>query len=207
MNSSIGADYFIDCGGLKLLFPVLMEKALREGSPDELHATQAQCVSILLSLVLHSRPDFRERVLAKLEENEHEKMKKLMAIFLAVAEATLKVDVHRKAILNELDLDDGREEEQAIMNLKLEKGYLTQLSIAFLFFAMPALHPDLGEYSRRLCASMEVDVQTLRSLSEELLAQTADPTTQTIITKYLHSSPYLSFSPSHFPVSSAFPRN
>jgi hypothetical protein len=70
MGCSKGCDYFVDCGGLKLLFPILMEKALVSSSEDETKTTRGQCISLLVSLLLFCRPEYKVRVAAKFEENE-----------------------------------------------------------------------------------------------------------------------------------------
>lgn len=143
MNHRTSCDYFVDHGGLKLLFPILMQKALKEGSDDEQVAVRNQSISILLNLMLFAKPEFRDRLLPKFEESEHEKLKKLTDVFIKIKTAISKVDRNKKAILEELDIDDPEEAQTEILSIKLDKGYLTQLSIAFILLVAPVIWPEV----------------------------------------------------------------
>lgn len=144
MNHRTSCDYFVDHGGLKLLFPILMQKALKEGSEDEQTAVLNQSVSILLNILLFSKPEFRDRLLPKFEECEHEKLKRLLDIFLKIKAAISKVDRNKKAILQELEIDDPEEAHMELLSLKLDKGYLTLLSIAFILLVSPVIWPEVN---------------------------------------------------------------
>lgn len=143
MNNKRSCDYFIDCGGLKLLFPILMQKALKDGSEDEQLAVRNQSVSILLNLMIMAKPEFRDRVLPKFEENNHEKLKRLAEIFNQIKKEIAKVEKHKAAILNELDIDDPEEAQRELLSLKLDKGYLTLLSVAFILRTSPIIWPEV----------------------------------------------------------------
>lgn len=143
MNHRKSCDYFVDHGGLKLLFPILMQKALKDGSEDEQIAVRNQSVSILLNILLFCKPEFRDRLLPKFEENDHEKLYRLADIFMKIKEAVAKVDKNRKAILQELEIDDPQEAQIELLSIKLDKGYLTLLSIAFILFISPVIWPEV----------------------------------------------------------------
>jgi hypothetical protein len=146
MNNKLSCEYFIDYGGLKLLFPILMQKALKDGSEDEQIAIRNQSISILLNLMLLTKPDFRDRVLPKFEENNHEKLKKLAEIYQFINSEVAKVEKHKDAILKEMDIDDPEEAEEEILSLKLDKGYLTLLSVAFILRISPIIWPEVVHF-------------------------------------------------------------
>lgn len=143
MNNKTSCDYFVDYGGLKLLFPILMQKALKEGGEDEQASTRNHSVSILFNLLLFTKPEYRNRLLTKFEENNHEKLKKLAEIYINIKTAVDKVDKHSTAILNELDIEDPEEAKSELLSLKLDKGYLTLLSVAFILKAGPIIWTEV----------------------------------------------------------------
>ena len=144
MNHRKSCDYFVDCGGLKLLFPILMEKALKDGSEDERTSIRNQSISILMNLILFCKPEFRDRILTKFQENDHEKLQKLGEILLEIKQAILKVDRNKKSILTELEIDDPEEANIELMSIKLDKGYLTLLSISFILLLSPVIWPEVN---------------------------------------------------------------
>lgn len=144
MGCSKGCDYFVDCGGLKLLFPIFMEKALVSASDDETRTTRGQSVSILVSLLLFCRPEYKARVAAKFEEHEGEKLRQVGQIYYRIREQLNQVDKKRHLLLKELEIEDEEEAELEIMNIKLEKGYTTLLNCAFLFCALPTVNKEVA---------------------------------------------------------------
>lgn len=146
MNNKTSCDYFIDYGGLKLLFPILMQKALKDGSEDEQLAIRNQSVSILLNMILLAKPDYRDRLLPKFEENNHEKLKKLAEIYQFIKNEVSKVDKHKAAILKEMEIDDPEEADDELLSLKLDKGYLTLLSVAFILRICPSIWPEVNSF-------------------------------------------------------------
>lgn len=143
MTCRKACDYFVDHGGLKLLFPILMQKALKDGTQDEQAAVVSQSISIILNLLLFARPEFRDRLLPKLAENEHEKLRRLAEVFLSIKAAVAKVDRNQQTILRELDIDDPEEAQAELLSMKLDKGYLTLLSLAFILLVSPAIWPEV----------------------------------------------------------------
>ncbi len=195
MGCPKGCDYFVDCGGLKLLFPILMEKALVSASDDEAKTTRGQCISILVSLLLFCRQEYKVRVAAKFEENEGEKMKQVGIIYNRINEQLHIVDQKRPAILRELEIEDEEEAELEMMNIKLEKGYTTLLNCAFLFSALPVVNHEVDSSDvqmKQLCSSVSaqfnIDKSQLQARTEEMMKQTDDRKTQTAIHSVLGHS-------------------
>lgn len=143
MNNKTNCNYFIDCGGLKLLFPILMQKALKDGGEEETTSVRNQSVSILLNLLLFSKSEFKDRLVPKFEENEYEKLKKLAEIYQNIKAAVEKIDKYQATILKELDIDDPEEAQTELMSLKFDKGYLTLLSVSFILKIIPSLWPEV----------------------------------------------------------------
>lgn len=191
MSNRTSCNYFVDYGGLKLLFPILMQKALKDGSEDEQVAVRNQCISILMNLLLLCKAEFRDRLLPKFEENEHEKLKKLAEIFIRINEALAKVDRNKKAILAELDIDDPEEAQAELLSIKLDKGYLTLLSIAFILLISPVIWPEVIAHNqiapimKPILEVMKTDYGSLHTLAHELVNQTDDAKTRETILDFL----------------------
>lgn len=113
-------------------------------SDDETRATRSQSVSIMVNLLLFSKQEYRLRVVGKFDENEGEKYKHLAAVYSKIDESVKKVDSRREFYLKELNIEEEEEADMEIMSIKLEKGYLSLLSCAFLLVVIPKIHTDVG---------------------------------------------------------------
>ena len=79
-GSERGCNILVDVGGLKLIFPMFMQRALQDGSDDDRKSLQSQTVNVILQTYLHASSSNVERLLVKFEENEFEKVKRLVDI-------------------------------------------------------------------------------------------------------------------------------
>ena len=142
---SRNCDLFVDSGGLKLLFPILMQKALSDGTPEEQKSVLSQSITILLHLMLFCSQTNKGRLVAKLEEKDFEKIDKFTGYLVDLQAYLAGVEKNKDKFIIRLGDLTTEEAEEAFLAEKLEKGYLTLLTVNFILYTLSVYSPNVCE--------------------------------------------------------------
>ena len=99
INNPQGCKFFIDAKGLKQLFPIFMNKALKEKNFEDQKTLDDHSISILFNLCLWVEETEFLRLVNKFKENDFEKLDRLIFYHNKYSENIEKVESERKVIL------------------------------------------------------------------------------------------------------------
>lgn len=119
------------------MFPILMQKALADGTAEEQQTVVARSINILLNLLLFCSSENRTRVVAKLEEKDFEKVDRFAHYLGDLAQVVEQVEKGREKFTKLLGDVTPQEAEESFLAEKVEKGYLTLLSVNYILHALP----------------------------------------------------------------------
>ena len=99
INNPQGCKFFIDAKGLKQLFPIFMNKALKEKSYEDQRIQDDHSISIQFNQCLWVEGDEFLRLVNKFKENDFEKLDRLISYHNKYTERMEKVEGGRKVSL------------------------------------------------------------------------------------------------------------
>lgn len=111
------------------MFPLFMKtpkKAKRKGLTVQEH--EEHTVSIIAAILQHASSQFRGRVLSKFEENEFEKVERLVELHFKYLE---KLDEADRSIKMDQDADESLEEDEIYLR-RLDSGLFTLQLIDYI---------------------------------------------------------------------------
>lgn len=160
-NNTIASVKFIEVGGLKYLFPILLGRGLpvdlekkKANHPDRVEVEKAAitavsqlCINLLVldkeEVSPSSFQESQQRLVGKFIENEYEKVDRCVEIFLKYNN---QISLIEKEIGEDLENGDDELDDDEILAKVTSRRYVVMLS-SYLLFVM--LYRDLTQVYRR----------------------------------------------------------
>lgn len=164
---------FIEVYGLRSLFPAFMKapKALKKSGSTE-HEYEEHIMSIIASLFRNVQGPFRDRLISKFLENDHEKVDRLMELHVKYKRrmVTIDAEVKREKRLN--PSVDTPEMETELYLRRLDAGLFTLQLVDYV-----------------MCELCLCSIPSINSRIQTLLSQHRDSlqTVKEVLTEYAHS--------------------